>query len=103
MKIIDYEKVKRVGANDVLLLDGENGTKTILASDLAVALIDLLSSEDFISGLDMGVLTAAEGLPAENMLLVGTEDGNKVIPADALAKGLIASELGGVYFRPYDG
>ena len=57
MKIIDYEKVKRVGANDVLLLDGENGTKTILASDLAVALIDLLSSEDFISGLDMGVLT----------------------------------------------
>ena len=90
MKIIDYEKVKRVGANDVLLLDGENGTKTILASDLAVALIDLLSSEDFISGLDMGVLTAAEGLPAENMLLVGTEDGNKAIPADALAKGLIA-------------
>lgn len=90
MKIIDYEKVKRVGANDVLLLDGENGTKTILASDLAVALIDLLSSEDFISGLDMGILTAAEGLPAENMLLVGTEDGNKAIPADALAKGLIA-------------
>ena len=33
MKIIDYEKVKRVGANDVLLLDGENGTKPILASD----------------------------------------------------------------------
>lgn len=90
MKIIDYEKVKRVGANDVLLLDGENGTKTILASDLAVALIDLLSSEDFISGLDMGILTAAEGLPAENMLLVGTEDGNKAIPADTLAKGLIA-------------
>ena len=69
MKIIDYEKVKRVDANDVLLLDGENGTKTILASDLAVALIDLLSSEDFISGLDMGVLTAAEGLPEDNMLL----------------------------------
>lgn len=89
MKIIDYEKVKRVGANDVLLLDGENGTKTILASDLAVALIDLLRSEDFISGLTMTDLTATEGLSAENMLLVGTEDGNKAIPADALAKGLI--------------
>lgn len=88
MKITDYEKVHGLTPNNILLLDGENGTKTISAPDLAKALIGLLSSQDFISGLDMAALDDAEAVPATDMLLVATADGNKAISAEALAKAL---------------
>lgn len=40
MKIIDYEKVQTLVSNDIFLLDGDNGTKTILASDALFAILD---------------------------------------------------------------
>ena len=40
MKIIDYEKVQTLVSNDIFLLDGDNGTKTILASDALFAMLD---------------------------------------------------------------
>lgn len=40
MKIIDYEKVQTLVSNNIFLLDGDNGTKTILASDALFAMLD---------------------------------------------------------------
>lgn len=43
-KITDYPKVTEVANNDTLILDGENGTKGILAEDLARGLVKIDSS-----------------------------------------------------------
>jgi len=40
MKIIDYEKVQTLVSNNIFLLDGDNGTETILASDALFAMLD---------------------------------------------------------------
>ena len=57
MKITDYEKVQALAASNIFLLDGPNGTKTIAADALAKALIGLLSSKDFIGGVNLSELT----------------------------------------------
>lgn len=49
MKITDYEKVNALADNNVFLLDGDNGTKTILAKDLAKALIGKLDAGDIMN------------------------------------------------------
>lgn len=85
MKISDYEKVQQLVANNIFLLDGDNGTKTILASELAKSLIGLLSSQDFISGVTLSELTQINTLSSGDKLLIGTSAGNKAIGvSDAL-------------------
>jgi hypothetical protein len=84
LKIIDYEKVQNLVANNVLLLDGDNGTKTILASDLAKGLIGLTSSQDFISGLNLSDLAQTSAISSGDKMLVGTASGNKAIGANDL-------------------
>ena len=61
MKITDYEKVQALAASNIFLLDGPNGTKTIAADALAKALIGLLSSKDFIGGVNLSELTQING------------------------------------------
>ena len=82
MKITDYEKVQTVYSSNIVLIDGNNGTKTILVSDLAKALVKLLSSQDFISGVNLSELTQINTLTADDKLLIGTAEGNKAIGAD---------------------
>ncbi|MCI6453203.1 hypothetical protein [Hungatella sp.] len=82
MKITDYQKVQTLDESNIFLIDGNNGTKTILASNLAKALIGLLSSKDFISGVNLSELTQINTLSADDKLLIGTTDGNKAIGAD---------------------
>ena len=82
MKITDYEKVQTLDSSSILLIDGNNGTKTILASDLAKSLVKLLSSQDFISGVNLSELTQINALSADDKLLIGTAEGNKAIGAD---------------------
>lgn len=89
MKIADYSKVQALNQQNIFLLDGPDGTKTILASDLAKALIGLLSSEDFISGVDMADLEQATSVLNTNSLLVGTAAGNQAVTASVLAKALV--------------
>ena len=64
------------------MIDGNNGTKTIFVSDLAKALVKLLSSQDFISGVNLSELTQIYSLTANDKLLIGTAEGNKAIGAD---------------------
>lgn len=82
MKITDYEKVRNLAGNNILLIDGDNGTKAILAADLAKALVGLLGSEDFISGVNLSELGQIDSLAAGNKLLVGTADGNRAMAAE---------------------
>lgn len=82
MKITDYEKVQALVASNIFLLDGDNGTKTILASDMAKALIGLLSSSEFISGVNLSELSQVNTVASGNKILLGTSDGNKAIAAE---------------------
>lgn len=103
MKITDYEKVQELAASNIFLLDGPNGTKTIAADALAKALIGLLSSKDFIGGVNLSELTQINELVSGNKLLVGTTDGNKAIAAEdalfAMLDGFAPVELRRVLFR----
>ena len=103
MKITDYEKVQTLAASNIFLLDGPNGTKTIAADALAKALIGLLSSKDFIGGVNLSELTQINELVSGNKLLVGTTDGNKAIAAEdalfAMLDGFAPVELRRVLFR----
>ena len=103
MKITDYEKVQALAASNIFLLDGPNGTKTIAADALAKALIGLLSSKDFIGGVNLSELTQINELISGNKLLVGTTDGNKAIAAEdalfAMLDSFAPVELRRVLFR----
>jgi hypothetical protein len=103
MKITDYEKVQALAASNIFLLDGPNGTKTIAADALAKALIGLLSSKDFIGGVNLSELTQINELVSGNKLLVGTTDGNKAIAAEdalfAMLDSFAPVELRRVIFR----
>lgn len=103
MKITDYEKVQELAASNIFLLDGPNGTKTITADALAKALIGLLSSKDFIGGVNLSELTQINELVSGNKLLIGTTDGNKAIAAEdalfAMLDGFAPVELRRVLFR----
>ena len=85
MKITDYEKVRQLDESNIVLIDGNNGTKTILVSDFAKALIGLMNSKDFISGVNLSELDQIKTLSTNDKFLVGTAAGNKAIGAnDAL-------------------
>lgn len=85
MKITDYEKVRQLDESNIVLIDGNNGTKTILVSDFAKALIGLMNSKDFISGVNLSELDQIKTLSTNDKFLVGTVAGNKAIGAnDAL-------------------
>lgn len=78
-KITDYPKVKELTQNNVLLLDGENGTKGILAGDLAKALLSLMTTKEIMANINIGDLDAVSTVASEDSLLVRTTAGNKKI------------------------
>ena len=82
MKITDYEKVQTLDSSNMVLIDGNNGTKTILVADFIKSLIGLISSQDFISGVNLSELTQISALTENDKLLIGTAEGNKAIGAD---------------------
>lgn len=89
MKIVDYEKVQKLSTDNVFLLDGESGTKGILAGDLAKALIGLLDSEQFMSGVNLSELPQINALSANDKILVGTATGNKGITVNDAFWGIL--------------
>jgi hypothetical protein len=103
MKITDYEKVQNVVSNNIFLLDGDNGTKTIMASDLAKALISLLDPGSFESGVDFSKLTQISTLASGDKILIGTPDGNRAIEASgaffAMLDSFISPEQRRITFR----
>lgn len=79
MKITDYEKKKTLVNSNVFLMDGDDGTKGILAHDLAVSLSALLSSKEQVANLTMADLLQISEVKESDRLLVGTSEGTKAI------------------------
>lgn len=78
-KITDYPKVTELTQNNVLLLDGENGTKGILAVDLAKALLGLMTTKEIMANINIADLDAVSAVASGDALLVRTTAGNKKI------------------------
>ena len=78
-KITDYPKVTGLTRTNVLLLDGENGTKGILAGDLAKALLSLMTTKEIMNNINISDLDAVSSVKGGDSLLVRTTAGNKKI------------------------
>ncbi len=89
MKITDYEKVTQLLANNVLLVDGDGGTKTILARDLLAALVAVSSSQDYLAKMNVSQLTQVSSVSATDRLMVSAADGNKGITVNDAFWGIL--------------
>lgn len=78
-KISDYPKVAKLTQNNVLLLDGENGTKGIFASDLGKALLSLMTTKEIMDNINIADLEVASTLDGDSALIISTTDGNRRI------------------------
>lgn len=94
MKITDYEKKKSLVDSNVFLIDGPDGTKTILAKDAANALLALLSSKELVANLNMSQLNQSSIMDATNRIMIGTDDGIKGITASDILYAIIDSSAG---------
>ena len=89
MKITDYEKVTELLANNVLLVDGDGGTKTILARDLLKALVAVSSSQDFLALMDISQLAQVYAVSAGDRILLASGGGNKGITVNDAFWGIL--------------
>lgn len=93
MKITDYEKVTQLLANNVLLVDGDGGTKTILARDLLGALVAISSSQDYLAKMNVAQLTQVSAVSANDRFLLAAADGNKGITVNDGFWGILDSVI----------
>lgn len=94
MKITDYEKVTQLLANNVLLVDGDGGTKTIFARDLLAALVAVSSSQDYLAKMNVSQLTQVSAVSGTDRLLLATGDGtNKGITVNDAFWGILDSVI----------
>lgn len=89
MKITDYEKVTQLLGNNVLLVDGDGGTKTILARDLLKALVEISSSQDYLAKMNVAQLNQVSTVSASDRLLLAAGDGNKGITVNDAFWGIL--------------
>lgn len=89
MKITDYEKVTELLANNVLLVDGDGGTKTILARDLLKALVAVSSSQDYLAKMDISQLTQVNTVSASDRILLASGGSNKCITVNDAFWGIL--------------
>lgn len=89
MKITDYEKITQLIDNNVFLVDGDGGTKTILARDLLAALVAVGSSQDYLAKMDVSQLTQVSSVSANDRLLLAAGDGNKGITVNDAFWGIL--------------
>lgn len=89
MKITDYEKVTQLLATNVLLVDGDGGTKTILARDLLKALVAVSSSQDYLANMDVSQLTQVSAVSASDRIMLATSNGNKGITVNDAFWGIL--------------
>lgn len=81
-RIKDYPRVQEVDGDDVVLLDAEDGTKSILVKSL-------VSTLPFFSEL-----SSATTLSQQDLMIIGSDDQNKKIPVSDLLFEMIDSLSG---------
>lgn len=92
-KITDYPKVAELLENNVFLLDGENGTKGILAGDMAKALLSLMTTKEIMDNINIADLDSANSLEGTDSLLIGTADGNRKISVSDIIYTILDPEI----------
>lgn len=84
MRISEYPLVQDLVVDNIFLLDGASGTKTILASDFAQAIFSMLDEMGYEFGVDFDKLQKTVSLTDSSVFLVGEASGKKKIsPKDA--------------------
>ena len=73
MKITDYALVSTLSADNVLLVDGAGGTKTILAKDLLKALAEAGNALDYLTVMNVADLTQSTAVAKTDKLMINTE------------------------------
>lgn len=84
MKITDYTQVTTAGKNDIFLIDGDNGTKTITVQNVLNSIATVDPHCEWLSEVPSRVLAVAKPTTSSG-LLMSTSDGTGRI----LAKNLI--------------
>ena len=73
--------VTTLSADNNILVGTADGNRAMTASNLAKAVVSLLSAGDFIAGVKMADISQVSVISAADRLLVGTAAGNKAINA----------------------
>ena len=73
--------VTTLSADNNILVGTADGNRAMTASNLAKAVVSLLSAGDFIAGVKMADIPQVSVISAADRLLVGTAAGNKAINA----------------------
>lgn len=79
MLITDYEKVKTLLRDNIFLIDGSTGTRSILAEDAAVELVKMLDAQEFAGQLQLPELTQSDIYDENDKILIGNTAGNKAM------------------------
>lgn len=99
MKITDYTRVDTLGENDIFLIDGDNGTKTITAKNVLNNIATVDPNCEWLSAVPSKVLTVVREPDAANGLLLSTSYGTERI----LTKDLIFSIIDMLAINTYPG
>ena len=75
MQIKDYERIGNLVTDNVFLLDGPEGTKSITAKKLGESLVGLLNSRELLGSLNLSELTQINVADAGDKLLLGLQGG----------------------------
>lgn len=76
MKITEYPEATTLTENDLILIDGENGTQKIPSANIANSLVDLMETNKVVSNLDLKNLPL-ESFNKNDVMLVEKLDGTK--------------------------
>ena len=87
MKITDYTQVTTAGENDIFLIDGDNGTKTITAKNALNSIATVDPDCEWLSAVPSKALAAVKEPSTTSGLLLSTSNGTERI----LTKDLIYS------------
>lgn len=87
MKITDYTQVTTAGENDIFLIDGDNGTKTITAKNALKSIPSIDPNSEWLSAIPSKALATVSETADTDGLLLAVSDGTKQV----LTKDLIFS------------
>lgn len=73
MKLTDYMKVNALEAENIFIIDGPTGTKSIFAKNAADSLFTMISQADFMSKMSMDKVLTASSVGQNDKILIGVD------------------------------
>lgn len=97
MKITEFAQVSDLTADNIFLLDGSAGTKTIAALNLAKALLGLAGTQNITNGIKFSELAPGSvgEFNADDRLMFGTDEGNKGVKLEDSLYAIVDAIGGG--------